>query len=252
MKLCASSRLHLLPALLAGLVASSSVATDLTLMVGDNPPFNSFIEEQPTGLAVDIVNEMLKRSAISANQYNFPWARALQTAASSPNHCVYTLGRIAEREARYVWVGPIASIQGVFFGLRGRNLQVKTLDDARKLRVGDLRQGANAILLEQQGFKIDYANSEEQNVKKLLAGRIDLYPASVFAARQIARRMKIDPHLLQPLLAFNQVDLYLGCSPATEPRLIKQLSSTLNQMRSDNTLRQLEARYSNQLALPDK
>ncbi|WP_157669482.1 ABC transporter substrate-binding protein [Chitinibacter sp. GC72] len=250
MTFCRLPRWPLRSLLLASLIIStSSHASELTLLVGDNPPFNSFVHGKPEGMAVDVVGEMLKRSALSAKQYNYPWARALQTAATTPNHCVYTLGRLAEREKRYVWIGPIARIQGVFFGLRERQLQLKSLDDARKLRIGDLRQGANAVWLEQLGFKIDYANTEEQNIKKLLAGHIDLYPASLHAGPEIARRMQIPPQSIVPLLAFNQLDLYLGCSPNTPSPLIKRLTQALAQMRSDQSLKQIEARYSPQLQI---
>ncbi|QLG88439.1 transporter substrate-binding domain-containing protein [Chitinibacter bivalviorum] len=223
-------------------------AHDLILYVGDNPPFNSFTNRQPEGMAVEVVAEMLARSGISSIQKDYPWARAVENVARNPNQCAYTMGRIAEREKKYSWIGPIASIQGVFFGLSERHLQVKSLDDARKLRVGDIRQGANAVMLEKLGFTIDYANSEDQNLKKLLAGHIDLYPAGSFATGEIAKRLGIAPNKIEPLMIFNTVDLYLACNPNSKPQLLEQLQKSLDSMRSDKKLKQIYDKYQDKFA----
>lgn len=226
-------------------------AADLTLYVGDNPPFNSFVNAHPDGMAVDVMTELLKRAQLTAEHKDFPWVRALSTVQFKPNHCAYTVGRIPERETRFHWIGPIASVKGTLFGLRERNLQIKSLDDAKKLSVGDVRQGANAIFLESKGFVLDYANTEDQNLRKLLAGHIDLYPGTSFSAREIAQRLQIDPQRIQALYVFNQVDLYLACNLETPASLIDKLNIALDSMRSDKKLQQINARYDARFAAPN-
>ncbi|WP_027469601.1 substrate-binding periplasmic protein [Deefgea rivuli] len=244
-----STRLGLV--ICAGVLHGAACAADLTLYLGDNPPFNSFVNGQPEGMAVEVMTEMLKRAQLSAEHKDFPWVRALSTVQFKPNHCAYTVGRIPEREARFQWIGPIASVKGTLFGLRERNLQIKNLDDAKKLRVGDLRQGANAIFLESKGFVLDYANTEDQNLRKLLAGHIDLYPGTSFSAREIVQRLQIDPQRIQAVYVFNQVDLYLACNLQTPASLIDKLNVALESMRSDKKLQQINARYEARFAAPN-
>ncbi|MGL6039643.1 MAG: substrate-binding periplasmic protein, partial [Deefgea sp.] len=219
--------------------------------LGDNPPFNSYAAHRPEGMAVDVMTEMLKRSQLTAEHKDFPWVRALSTVQLTPNHCAYTVGRIPEREAKFLWVGPIASVKGTLFGLRERQLQIRTLDDARKYRIGDLRQGANAIFLESKGFVLDYANTEDQNLRKLLAGHIDLYPGTPFSAREIVQRLKIDPQRVQALYVFNELGLYLACNLQTPTATIAKLTSALESMRADKTLQKINAQYDKRFANPD-
>lgn len=238
-----------------GLVLCAAVgmvsANDLTLYLGDNPPFNSFVNGNPEGMAVEVMAEVLKRAQLSAEPKDFPWVRALSTVQIKANHCAYTVGRIPEREERFQWIGPIASVKGTFFGLRERNLQIKSLDDAKKMRVGDLRQGANAIFLESKGFTLDYANTEDQNLRKLLAGHIDLYPGSPFSAREIVQRLKIDPQRVQAVYVFNEVDLYLACNLQTPAATIARLNSALESMRADKTLQKINTHYEARFAMPN-
>jgi len=224
-------------------------AADLTLFLGDNPPFNSFVANRPEGMAVEVMTEVLKRSQLSAENKDFPWARALTTVQMTPNHCAYTVGRIPEREAKFHWLGPIATVQGTLFGLRERQLQIRSLDDARKYRIGDLRQGANAIFLESKGFVIDYANTEDQNLRKLLVGHIDLYPGTPYSAREIVQRLKIDPQRVQALYVFNQIDLYLACNLQTPAATLAKLTSAFESMRADKTLQKISAQYDARFAL---
>ncbi|MGL4996080.1 MAG: substrate-binding periplasmic protein [Deefgea sp.] len=234
-----------------GLSQGSAQAADLTLYLGDNPPFNSYVAHRPEGMAVDVMTEMLKRSLLTAEHKDFPWVRALSTVQLTPNHCAYTVGRIPEREAKFLWVGPIASVKGTLFGLRERQFQIRTLDDARKYRIGDLRQGANAIFLESKGFVLDYANTEDQNLRKLLAGHIDLYPGTPFSAREIVQRLKIDPQRVQALYVFNELGLYLACNLQTPTATIAKLTSALESMRADKTLQKINAQYDKRFANPD-
>nr|WP_314899742.1 transporter substrate-binding domain-containing protein [uncultured Deefgea sp.] len=244
-------RLCFMSILCAAYWKGTAQAADLTLYLGDNPPFNSFVANRPEGMAVDVMNEVLKRSQLSAEHKDFPWARALGTVQISPNHCAYTVGRIPEREAKFQWLGPIATVKGTLFGLRERNLQIKSLEDAKKYRIGDLRQGANAIFLESRGFTLDYANTEDQNLRKLLAGHIDLYPGTSFSAREIVRRLNLDPNKIQALYVFNQVDLYLACNLQTPATTMAKLNSALDSMRADKTLQKISAQYEARFAALD-
>ncbi|WP_081686674.1 substrate-binding periplasmic protein [Chitinilyticum litopenaei] len=217
-------------------------ASDLTLMVGDNPPFNSFRGSRPEGVAVQIVDMMLQRANLSVSYIGYPWARAFNLAQSEKNHCVFTLGRIPEREPLFEWIGPISVNQWVFFGLRERRLALKSLDDARQFTVTGQRKDAKAMWLESQGFSIDYATTESQSLKKVQAGRVDLYPAGLYSLPELAEKAEVDPALFEPLLVFNRVDNYLGCSKSTNPEVLKRLRAALASMKADKSFERITAR----------
>ena len=235
---------------LLALSLHTAVAADLTMMIGDNPPFNSFHKDKAQGMAVDIVDEMLKRAGLTAQYPVYPWARLFNLAQSEANHCAYTVGRLPEREAMFQWIGPIAFNQWAFFALRERNIKLNSLDDARKYTVAGQRKDAKATWLEGRGFQIDYATEERQALLKLMAKRIDLYPVGLFSADDIAKRHQIDPKLLQPVLVFNRVENYLVCSPSTDAKFIAKLQQALVSIKADKTLQKIWDKYEAEFEKP--
>ncbi|WP_028451579.1 substrate-binding periplasmic protein [Chitinilyticum aquatile] len=231
-----------LSALLLIVCSGGLAASDLTMMVGDNPPFNSFRGSRPEGVAVLIVDVMLHRAGLSVSYVEYPWARAFILAQTEKDHCVYTLGRLPEREALYEWIGPISVNQWVFFGLRERSLELRNLDEARPYTITGQRKDAKATWLESQGFSIDYATTESQSLKKVASGRIDLYPAGLYSLPELAAKAEVDPALFEPLLVFNRIDNYLGCSKSTDPDKLRRLRAALTSMKADKTFERITAR----------
>jgi polar amino acid transport system substrate-binding protein len=81
-------------------------------------------------------------------------------------------------------------------------LQVNSLEDAKKVQaIGVMRDDIRANWLRQQGFtNLDDAAAHEQNIKKLIRGRIDLIFYSPQGAAHICRKLGIDFHELEPVL----------------------------------------------------
>lgn len=238
---------HLTAALLFACSTQLSAA-DLTIGVGDNPPFNWSEKGQPQGMAAHITTELFKRAGLSIEYVDQPWARVFQNARSEPNFCAFTLGRIPEREAWFQWVGPIAYNKWALFALRSRKLELGKLEDAGKLRIGGQNKDAKATWLESRGYQLDYGATEDQSMRKLFAGRIDLYPAGLLTGPIVARRLGLDAGQLQPLLVFNQIENYLGCSLSTDRSKIFKLQKALLSMQKDKTLEKIWDDYEHEVA----
>ena len=220
-------------------VALPGYPADVVMMVGDNPPINSFHAGKPEGMAVEIVDEMLNRAKLEAEHPHYPWVRIYNLAQSHTNHCAYGVSRIPERERLFQWIGPIASNDWAFFATKKQKISLAKLEDALNYRVGGQRKDGKATWLEKKGFTLDYATEESQTIKKLMSGKIDLYPAGVYSVPEIARRNHIDPALLEPVFVFQRVDLYIACSPATEKPIIEKLQQSLDGMKSDGALKRI-------------
>ncbi|WP_144290289.1 substrate-binding periplasmic protein [Chitinilyticum litopenaei] len=188
---------RIIPGLLLSLVLGTSYSSDLTMLIGDNPPFNSFRESRPEGLAVQIVDVMLQRSGLSVRYAEYPWSRAQKLAQTEPGHCVYTLSRLPERENAYEWIGPIAVNPWTFFALRERRIKLKGLDDARQYTIAGQRNDGKAIWLESQGFVLDYAAKESQGLKKVASGRLDLFPGGALQPAGAGRASRSRPRPLR-------------------------------------------------------
>ncbi|XZG70153.1 substrate-binding periplasmic protein [Chitinibacteraceae bacterium HSL-7] len=230
-------------------LAAHGKAADLTVMVGNNPPFNRFVNGAPEGMAVDVVNVLRLRAELSFLYIDYPWARAYLLAQRDRDHCVYTLGRIVEREGLFQWIGPITYNRWAFFALKSRQIRLRSLDDARAYRVGGQQKDAKMIWLAGKGFLPDLANTEEQSLLKLKNGYIDLYAAGLYTAPEIARKLGLPEADIEPVLVFHRVDNYIGCSLATSTAKVAKLQWALDAMRQDGSLERIRRQF--EAKLPD-
>ena len=87
----------------------------MVLLTENFPPYNMAIngknfaqEDNIDGIAVDIVREMFKRAGIKYSlTLRFPWDRIYKLALEKPGYGVFVTARLAEREDKFKWVGPI-------------------------------------------------------------------------------------------------------------------------------------------------
>ncbi|MFD2271054.1 substrate-binding periplasmic protein [Undibacterium arcticum] len=151
------------------------------------PPLNYEEQGVVTGYSTELLQAVLQTAGLSAPISILPWARAYQTAQTQPNTIIYSIVRTAEREPLFDWIGPISKRQIFLFKLRARkDVEVSTLSDARKYRIGAVREMAATQQLIKQGFNpeesLDLAPTDESNVKKLFLNRVDLIVALDWSA----------------------------------------------------------------------
>lgn len=235
-----SAVLMLLASLLAG---PAPRAADLTLLVGNSPPQNHIINGEPVGMAVDIVKALLARAGLQGEYVQYPWARAYTLAQDAADHCIFSLARFPEREALFHWIGTVAFNEWAFFALAEKKLQLTSLEGARALRIGGQRNDAKIVWLEANGFQIDYSKSEDQALQKLLAGRIDVYPANVLARPVIAEKLGRRQDGIVPLYTYHKVRNYIACNLNSDPAKISRLRQAYASLEQDGSLEKIWQRH---------
>ncbi|MES2949279.1 MAG: ABC transporter substrate-binding protein [Pseudomonadota bacterium] len=224
------------------LLSGSAWADGLILTTEDAPPFNYSTDDGKTivGSATEAIHELFKRARIDYTITMYPWVRAIEMARGNKNTCVYSTTRTEEREKSFSWVGPVAPNDWVLFAKADSSIQLASVEDARKYRVGGYRGDAVTLFLQGQKFNIDEAVNDEQNVKKLDAGRIELWATGSQAGPFIAGKMKIK---IKPLLSIKRTELYLACNVSVAPETIAKLNTTLQAMAKDGTTARINKRY---------
>lgn len=237
-------RLLLGLAVLAGTVAQ---AQGLKLTTEESPPSNMTVGGRVIGAGADKVFEMFNRAGAAYSITVLPWARAYEQAQRDAETCVFSTTRIPERESRFKWVGPITSSEWVFFGREDSPLRsghLKALEDARPYHIGTYNADVRDSYLKSRGFNVDTTLDDVTNVRKLLAGRIDLWASDKIGARQVMKRAGVDKGIV-PVLVFNRFELYLACNPAVPDVLIDRLGTALRSMDKDGTSQAIDRRYEN-------
>jgi polar amino acid transport system substrate-binding protein len=194
------------------------------------------------GHGTEKVREIMRRTGIAADIEMMPWKRALTQAQTQNATCVYSTTRTPEREALFKWVGPLIETDWVLYGRSGRQYNIKTLDDARGLRIGVYNGDVRGDYLAARGYRIETVQNDDSNPKKILAGRIDLWATGPHFADEILARTGLEGQIV-PVLTFNHVQLYLACNPSVPDALVEKMQAALTAMHADGTVRSINQKY---------
>lgn len=197
-----------------------------------------------TGIATDKVREAMQRAGVDYSIELLPWKRAYLAAQQRPDACVYSTSRTPEREGLFKWVGPTAVAEWVMLARADSKLTLRSLEDARGLRIGTYNGDARDAYLRARGFRVDAANEDLANAGKLLLDRIDLWAASLRTGSTILTRYGYDKKIV-PLLVFNRIELYLACNPGVPDAVVARLNAAFASMARDGSARRIERNYEN-------
>ena len=232
------------------MLATFLQAQNIKVMTEIFPPYQykSGVDGKLIGISVDIVNAIQTKIGQKSKIKVYPWTRGVKILEKKKNTAIFSMLRTKERENKYKWVGPLAKMQLVFFKKSGSNITLKTVADAKKVRkVGVTKKVANYDILKAQGFKnldVITSGADEKNIKKLIKGRIDLWPALKTAGLYNARKMGFGGEIV-PIENVNifEGDLYIAFNKKTDDKIISKWQKALDNLRKDGTIKKIMNRY---------
>jgi polar amino acid transport system substrate-binding protein len=230
----------LLPAL-----AARAEPVDLRVITEKSPPSSFHVDGELTGVSVELVREIMRRSGVGAPIEVMPWARGYLMASEIPNIALFATTRLPEREPLFHWVGPLLRLKWVFYGRAGDAPPIDSLDDARSLtRIGTYHNDAREQFLIKNGFtNLESVNAQDINLRKLMAGRIDVVASSNLGEAAWIRAGIVNPGDLEEIFVIRQADLYVAFSLQTDPAIIRSWRAALASMHEDGTFADIHARW---------
>ena len=220
----------------------------LTLLTEYSPPISMLENGNASGAGTvvgtgsDKIREVMARTGIAFTMAQQPWKRAYTAALERPDTCVFSTTRLPDREKLFKWIGPTDSAEWVLLGRADRHFKLRSLDDARKLRIGTYNGDARDTFLRERGFKVDPAQNDLINPQKLLLGRIDLWAASLRRGSVVLEQNGWTARIV-PVLSFKKVDVYLACNRSVPDALVAQMNAAIAAMNRDGTMRRIDRKY---------
>lgn len=145
------------------------------------------------GIATRIVRDAFATQGITVYIGWFPWARAWDLALREPWDASFAWIVDNARQQAVLFSDPIYVGTAVFMHRRGEPLVWNRVDDLADKRIGvtlGYSYGPDFEAAVAAGkLRIDPAPSDEANLRKLLAGRIDLFPIDEIVGLALARRL---------------------------------------------------------------
>jgi len=230
-------------------------AQQITLVTESLPPFQIVQKnKETTGLATEIVKEIFVRSNISYKIAVIDWSIAYQQAVEQKDVCIYSMIRLPFRESVFQWVGQITSASTSFYSLREKNIELLNFDDALKYRVAVNENYASHHFLLQKGFKKDenlYVLKNHNALLKMLEARKDSIDLVLLNDEILVNKLdspsKMKKYRKHPVIHNFRFDFYLACSLKTSPSVVQKLSTSLQSMKNDNSLKKLTQKWQTRL-----
>ena len=233
-------------------VTHSAAAVEIKLLAHEQQPFQYQDKDgKVQGFAFELVDEIFKRAEVKIMNEKpliLPFARAYKIVGRTHNTAMYMTVRKAKREKLFQWVGPIASRKKWLYKLTANSkAQAKTLEDAKKLRVGAVNNSSTDEYLKKLGFdKLTLLADESLVFGMLLAGRIEMMPSLELTMAHKIRERGLTYNKVEKLLPFDsRYQYYLAVNKEVDPKVVARLQNALNEMKADGNYSSIRNKYFN-------
>lgn len=197
-----------------GLVLLSAIVSAETIKIstGEWPPFtDSSAADKGTGLA--IVTASFKAVGIDASYDFVPWKRAYSQAKSGKYDATGIWFKNSDRESDFHFSDAVLPHENVFFHLQEKEVSWGTLEDLKGMVIGATAGyaygGGFEDMEKAKILSVTRANSDVNNLKKLLSKRVDLFPSDIDVGYYLIRSNFSDEEAAQ----ITHSDTVLSSSP---------------------------------------
>lgn len=230
---------------------SAAVSQPLTILAY-NIPF--FLESNSSGAMLNLMQEVGRRVGVTLTLEVLPASRANQAYRQGIGDGLMPVlvPRLAEFSDSYGATVPFFLKREFAFVRSGKEIPT-TLDQFWGKTIGltaGYKYGGG--LREQHELLIEEAASDTANMRKLAAGRIDIFICEEYTALSLIRELGLDNIVYAPEspLAETEALLILRSRPGVE-ELAQRLKETLHEMRADRSYSRLIPRPNRQEGIED-
>lgn len=209
----------------------------IKVMTEQLPPFNYLENSEIIGISAEVVRKIFAQvgSPMEGGDIQmYPWARAYHEVQTKSGTALFSTARTEEREELFQWVGPLIEITLGIVAKKDRHIKIDSVDDFSTYRIGTVRESAPEQLLLKKGVQIDNLDRlilPEPNIKKLDAGRIDLFVFNLQVVQHLMTKLGIDMSQYETVYTLKKVNLYVALHKDTDPELVKRLQTALDELK---------------------
>ena len=224
---------------------SLALAAKLQLYTEEYRPLSYFDDGKLTGMAVEVVEQLIQRTGASASIQVVPWTRGYHQVQREANTGLFSIVRTARRESLFQWVGPIALGHTSFYARRGAGLNVRSLKDVERFStVAVPKQWYSYEYLSDKGLKNLYAVPTPQHMTKMFKhGRIELLVASSLALDDMLAEQGMSARDVELQFTLMGTNSYIAFSKNTDPALVQRWQQALDQLTRDGGLLRIHRRW---------
>lgn len=223
-----------------------SEASTLKVVTTEFPPFQVTQSGKVGGINTEIVENVIANAGYEANIKSYPWARALKLGMKEHVVLIYSIVRNSDREKLFKWIGVLAPYNVYFWKLKKRkDIKLTSIKDAKHYTIGAVTDDIKAQQLVKLGFtpkeNLEYVASDQQNVRRLFAGKIDLMPCDEVSFGYSVTSEGFDFSLVEKMIHLEGIsrELQLAASLGTSDAVVEKLRTSLNAFKKTHKYNQI-------------
>lgn len=238
---------------LLSLVLSANIFANgidkLTFYTEDFPPFNFKKDDKLTGFSTEIFGEMLKIIGSTKTTdaiKSVPWARAYGLISNQNDIMLYSMGRTAQRENLFKWVGPIAPLEIGLIGKKSKNIKINDWKEVNNYKIGSQKNDAGSQLLIKAGgdkSKFSIVASAKLYPKMLERDRVDLVPFNKTVLFWYMKQEGIDTSKYEMVKPLKQLTLNFAFSKNVSDETISALQGAFDKLKANGTVDKIINKY---------
>lgn len=216
-------------------------AETLDIYCEEAPPYQMIGSDgNISGMVVDVVREIQKRTGNSDAIQVVPWNRGYTFALQKKNTVLFSTVKTDERKELFQWVGPLMEFSLAFYARKDSQIRISSIEDAKQVKgIAVYGNDIGQQYLEKMGcMNLVKAYDNISAQKDLLLGRVDL--VSIGRCSQVKRCA--DPGMKE-VFVYMRNPLYIAFSKSSSPSTVDSWNRALAALKSDGTFDSIYRRY---------
>lgn len=225
-----------------------------TLVIATNSDYPPFIlKDQKSSFLPDLLKKIGDEMGVTFELRYLPWQRCEQQVQSHDAWGALPYTRNEDREKIYAFSDPMYQIDAKFFAYdaKGTKKQIRynRLRDLEGWRIGGIQGYYYEPMFAAAGLDVDYAHSEEQNIKRLQLNRIDLTPLPGTIGWYLIKKLFPDNiaenfyTLEKPLVSNGTLHLMTSKSYPGNAILMARFNAALAKIKTNGTFADVVAKH---------
>lgn len=207
-------------------------------------------DEKQGGALVELTTKVFNRMGRQVTVDYLPWTRVMRKGYAGEYDVILGAYFTSERSKHFVYSHPIGKVELVLAKRTEDDIQFTSLKDLKPYRIGYIRGAASNADFERAAgtfLHVEYVSYFEYNIRKLLAGRIDLLIDKKFMVEKTVRQKypesidKIE-FLTPPIQSFAFHNIFPR-NRAGHAKLHILFNQGLRQLQADGTMSAIYKRH---------
>ena len=182
-----------------------------------------------TGPTTKFVEEVLQTANLSYSIKMQPWARIYNTALHQRNSVIYSMAKTEQRAPLFHWFRLLITLDFSLYKLKSNPIDPTSPEfSLNNYKISTLRHSAVHHHLNTLGIKsLELVSKSEQNIKKLLSGRVDIISGVDNLFYENCHEVKLSCNQIEPFYQLSDLstELYFALSKLSDPQKVQKIAT---------------------------